>query len=146
AEPDRQPARAGRVGHHRAGHLRGRPGRAVARRRRRVAPRGGPDRRLVRGLRPPAHRPECATRRPPGATVGSPVVIVDFLARNPLLTLFVVVGGGFLVGRVRIGGFSLGVAGVLFTGIALGALDARIKLPEIVYLLGLGLFVYTMGL
>ncbi|MEU7875398.1 TrkA C-terminal domain-containing protein [Dactylosporangium sp. NPDC049140] len=73
-------------------------------------------------------------------------MIVDSLSGNPLLTLFVVVGGGFLVGRVRIGGFSLGVAGVLFTGIALGALDARLKLPEIVYLLGLGLFVYTMGL
>jgi putative transport protein len=73
-------------------------------------------------------------------------VIVDFLAGNPLLTLFAVVGGGFLVGRVRIGGFSLGVAGVLFTGIAVGTLDARLKLPEIVYLLGLGLFVYTMGL
>jgi putative transport protein len=73
-------------------------------------------------------------------------VIVDFLAGNPLLTLFAVVGGGFVVGRVRIGGFSLGVAGVLFTGIAVGALDARLKLPEIVYLLGLGLFVYTMGL
>ncbi|GAA1037287.1 aspartate:alanine exchanger family transporter [Virgisporangium ochraceum] len=73
-------------------------------------------------------------------------MIVDFLAGNPLLTLFVVVGGGFLAGRVRLGGFGLGVAGVLFTGIALGALDARLALPDIVYLLGLGLFVYTMGL
>jgi putative transport protein len=73
-------------------------------------------------------------------------MIVDILADNPLLVLFIVAAGGYWIGRIRFGGFSLGVAGVLFTGIAVGALDPRLSLPEIVYLLGLALFVYTMGL
>ncbi|MFI7547575.1 aspartate:alanine exchanger family transporter [Actinoplanes sp. NPDC049599] len=68
------------------------------------------------------------------------------LADQPLLVLFLVVAVGYLAGKVRIAGFSLGVAGVLFAGIAAGAVDPRLRLPEIVYLLGLALFVYTVGL
>jgi AspT/YidE/YbjL antiporter-like protein len=41
---------------------------------------------------------------------------------------------------------TLGVGAVLFAGLAIGALDASLRLPEIVYLLGLVLFVYTVGL
>ncbi len=40
----------------------------------------------------------------------------------------------------------MGVAAVLFVGLAIGALDANIKLPEILYQLGLIMFVYTIGL
>lgn len=72
--------------------------------------------------------------------------MINALANNPLLVMFLVAGGGYLVGRIRIRGFSLGVAGVLFAGIAAGAFDARLRLPDIVYLLGLALFVYAMGL
>ena len=73
-------------------------------------------------------------------------MIVDLLAQDPLLVLFLVAGGGYLIGRIRIRGFSLGVVGVLLTGLAVGAVDPRLRLPEIVYLFGLVLFVYTMGL
>jgi putative transport protein len=38
------------------------------------------------------------------------------------------------------------VAAVLFVGLAIGSLHPDLKLPEIVYLLGLVLFVYTIGL
>lgn len=65
---------------------------------------------------------------------------------NPLLLLFVVVAVGYPLGRVRLGGLSLGVAGVLFAGLAAGALHPDLRLPELVYQLGLVLFVYTMGL
>jgi putative transport protein len=65
---------------------------------------------------------------------------------NPLLLLFVVVAVGYPLGRVRIGGFSLGVAGVLFAGLAAGGLHPDLRLPELVYQLGLVLFVYTIGL
>ncbi len=68
------------------------------------------------------------------------------LVANPLLLLFVVVAVGYPLGRVRMGGFSLGVAGVLFAGLAAGALHPDLKLPELIYQLGLVLFVYTMGL
>ena len=72
--------------------------------------------------------------------------ISDALAENPVLLLFVVVAVGFAVGRVRVGGFSLGVAAVLFAGIAFGAVDHRLVLPDPMWVLGLALFVYTVGL
>ncbi|NCC37115.1 MAG: transporter, partial [Chloroflexia bacterium] len=72
--------------------------------------------------------------------------MLELLIDNPLLLLFVVSAIGYLIGRIRIGGISLGVAAVLFVGLAFGALDPELRLPEIVYLLGLVLFVYTIGL
>jgi putative transport protein len=71
---------------------------------------------------------------------------LDLLAQNPILLLFAVVGIGWLVGSVRVLGFSLGPAAVLFVGIFFGAIDSRLRIPEIVYVLGLVLFVYTIGL
>jgi putative transport protein len=71
---------------------------------------------------------------------------LSFLVASPLLTLFVVAAAGYLIGKVRVAGFGLGVAAVLFCGLALGALDQRVALPEFVPLFGLVLFVYTIGL
>ncbi|HUI11090.1 MAG TPA: TrkA C-terminal domain-containing protein [Bacteroidota bacterium] len=72
--------------------------------------------------------------------------MIDFLASSPLLLLFIVVGLGWLAGSVRVFGFSLGPAAVLFVGIFVGSLDPRLRLPELLYVLGLILFVYTIGL
>lgn len=72
--------------------------------------------------------------------------MIDLLASNPLLLLFTVSAIGYLIGRIRIGGVSLGVAAVLFVGLAFGAIDQRLRLPDIIYLLGLVIFVYTIGL
>lgn len=72
--------------------------------------------------------------------------MIDLLATNPLLLLFSVSAIGYILGRIRVGGISLGVAAVLFVGLFFGALDERLKLPDIIYLLGLVLFVYTIGL
>lgn len=71
---------------------------------------------------------------------------VQFLRANPLLLLFLVAAIGYPLGRLRVGGASLGVAAVLFVGLAFGALDPDLKLPDVVYNLGLVLFVYTLGL
>lgn len=71
---------------------------------------------------------------------------VQLLIRNPLLYLFVVAAVGYPLGRIKILGVSLGVAAVLFTGLGFGSLHPDLKLPEIVYVLGLVLFVYTVGL
>lgn len=70
----------------------------------------------------------------------------DTLATNPVLLLFVVVAAGYAVGRIRIAGFSLGIAAVLFVGIAIGAIDDRFVLPTSIWVLGLALFVYVVGL
>jgi putative transport protein len=71
--------------------------------------------------------------------------VVEILAENPILLLFCVTAVGYLIGELRLGGFSLGVAAVLFAGIAFGALDKRLLLPEEVRTLGLAIFVYTIG-
>ena len=72
--------------------------------------------------------------------------MIQLLIDNPLLLLFAVAALGYLLGRVKIAGSSLGVAAVLFVGLAFGALDPNIRLPELLYQLGLVLFVYTIGL
>lgn len=71
---------------------------------------------------------------------------VNVLKDNPLLLLFLVAAIGYPIGQLRIGGTSLGVAAVLFTGLAFGALDPELRIPEQIYQLGLVLFVYTIGL
>lgn len=72
--------------------------------------------------------------------------MVDVLIENPLLLLFIVSALGYAIGRIKIQGSSLGVAAVLFVGLAVGALDPRLALPEIIFLLGLVIFVYSIGL
>jgi putative transport protein len=72
--------------------------------------------------------------------------MVKILIDNPLLLLFLVAAIGYPLGRIKIRGSSLGVASVLFTGLAIGSLHPDLKLPEIIYILGVALFVYTVGL
>jgi len=72
--------------------------------------------------------------------------LVRLLSQNPLLLLFLVAALGYPLGRLRLRGGQLGVAAVLFVGLGAGALSPRLALPEIVYQLGLAVFVYTVGL
>jgi putative transport protein len=72
--------------------------------------------------------------------------MIDLLAQQPLLLLFLVAALGFPLGQIPLAGSRLGVSAVLFSGLALGALDPRLKLPDIIYLLGLVLFIYPVGL
>lgn len=75
----------------------------------------------------------------------------DLLVRSPPLLLFSVIGLGILVGQVRVRGFRLGVAGVLFTGLAAGAWRAgpdaaTLEISHHVTTIGLILFVYGVGI
>ncbi|OPZ71205.1 MAG: Aspartate/alanine antiporter [bacterium ADurb.Bin478] len=63
-----------------------------------------------------------------------------------ILTLFVVIGLGYLLGEISFLGFRLGVAGVLFVGLAIGSLGPQVALPDVVASLGLIIFVYTVGI
>lgn len=72
--------------------------------------------------------------------------MIDILLKNPLLLLFLVSALGYTLGRITIAGSSLGVAAVLFVGLAFGALHPDLKLPDLVYQFGLVVFVYTIGL
>jgi putative transport protein len=72
--------------------------------------------------------------------------MIAILEENPLLLLFLVIAIGYWVGRIPIRGSTIGVAAVLFVGLAFGALDPDLSIPQIVLELGLVLFVYTIGL
>ena len=72
--------------------------------------------------------------------------MAEFLRPRPLLLLFIVAALGCLFGRLRVLGFSLGVAAVLFAGLLVGWWIPGIQLPDFVAQLGLALFVYTLGL
>jgi len=72
--------------------------------------------------------------------------IIRFLSENSLLLLFIVAAIGYPLGRIKIGGASLGVSAVLFVGLAIGALSPDLKLPASIYELGVVLFVYCIGL
>jgi putative transport protein len=70
---------------------------------------------------------------------------MSLLREQPLFLLFTIGALGSLLGSVRIWGFSLGVAGVLFVGLTVSAFDATLVLPDFVPQLGLVLFVYGIG-
>lgn len=72
--------------------------------------------------------------------------MIQLLLDNPMLLLFIVAAIGYPLGHIKFKGSSLGVAAVLFVGLAIGSLHPDLKLPEIIYVLGLVLFVYTIGL
>lgn len=72
--------------------------------------------------------------------------LIDLLVEHPLLLLFFVSTLGYYIGEIRIKGTGLGIAAVLFVGLAVGALDPRLTLPSELVALGLVLFVYSVGL
>ena len=71
---------------------------------------------------------------------------MTIFVENPLLALLLIMTVGLLIGRVRVFGFRLGVAAVLFVGLALAAVEPAIQIPPLIYVVGLSLFVYTIGL
>ncbi|MFH1998384.1 MAG: aspartate:alanine exchanger family transporter [Planctomycetota bacterium] len=74
----------------------------------------------------------------------------EILTLSEPLLLFLVIGIGFLVGQIRIYGFKLGVAGVLFVGLLFGGWHPEgtdtLSISHQVMQIGLILFVYTVGL
>ena len=75
--------------------------------------------------------------------------VVDFLADDPVLLAFLVVGIGAAIGSIRIWGVSIGPAAALFVGLAVGAVDESLSAASglaILRELGLVLFTYTIGL
>jgi putative transport protein len=65
---------------------------------------------------------------------------------TPLLAVFLVAAIGYLAGKVQIGGVSLGVAAVLFAGLAISAMVPDLMIPELVPQLGLVIFIYAIGI
>ncbi|MBM7825184.1 putative transport protein [Arcanobacterium pluranimalium] len=73
--------------------------------------------------------------------------VADIMQASPLLTVFLVVSLGAALGIIPFGPIKLGAAGALFIGLFVGNIVPELggKL-SLVQSLGLGLFVYTVGL
>lgn len=70
----------------------------------------------------------------------------EALAAHSLLLLFLTVGLGYLLSLIKVRGIGLGVAAVLFAGLALGVWGGKeFELPELVSQFGLLIFVYAIG-
>ena len=65
---------------------------------------------------------------------------------QPILTAFLAIGLGYLVGQINIAGFSLGVGAVLFVGLALGAFAPKAQILGPIGLTGLIMFLYGIGI
>lgn len=72
--------------------------------------------------------------------------IRTLLEQSPLLALFVVIGLGYALGQISIGGLSLGVGAVLFVGLAAGAIAPNAAPPGLVSSIGLIMFLYGIGI
>ncbi|MFB3786888.1 MAG: aspartate:alanine exchanger family transporter [bacterium] len=70
--------------------------------------------------------------------------ILAFLATNPVIALFLIVGLGVALGHLTIRGFSLGPSAVMFVGMLFG--HWGIHIPDEINTLGIILFVYSVGL
>ncbi len=72
--------------------------------------------------------------------------MIEAFKESPLLLLFIVSAIGYAIGNISIRGTKLGVAAVLFVGLGFGALSPELKVPDVIIVLGLSIFVYTIGL
>jgi putative transport protein len=63
-----------------------------------------------------------------------------------LFYLFLAAAFGSFLGNLKYRGNSLGVATVLFVGLAIGASKPEVNIPDVIKLLGLAIFVYSIGL
>lgn len=71
-------------------------------------------------------------------------VVHQTLQAQPVLLIFVLIGLGYLIGGIRVGGFTLGpVAGVLFAGLFFGHFGLRLS-PD-AQALGFALFIFSVG-
>src|SRR6185503_6430996 len=70
----------------------------------------------------------------------------DFLAAQPILSLFLAVALGYAVGQINILGFSLGIGAVLFVGLFIGAIAPKAQIAGPIGLIGLIMFLYGIGI
>ncbi|HEB95786.1 MAG TPA: transporter [Sedimenticola thiotaurini] len=70
--------------------------------------------------------------------------LLTLLHQQPVLTLFLVIGGGYLIGDIRLGSFSFGpVAGVLFIALFFGRFGFEISPGA--QAVGFALFIFSVG-
>src|ERR1700741_3850566 len=70
----------------------------------------------------------------------------DIIGSQPILTAFLAIGLGYLVGQINIFGFSLGVGAVLFVGLGIGAFAPKAQITGPIGLTGLIMFLSCIGI
>jgi putative transport protein len=87
------------------------------------------------------HERACAPgRRQTSSSTG----IIEFFRGQPVITLFLLLGFGYLVGRIKVAGLAFGpVAGTLLVSIALGQLGFRISAGA--QAVGFALYIFSIG-
>lgn len=71
--------------------------------------------------------------------------LADLAAEEPLLLLALLLAVGGAIGAVKIRGFSLGPAAVLFMALAFSAFDDRLRISREVGVFGLAIFAFVIG-
>ena len=75
--------------------------------------------------------------------------VLAFLADQPVLLVFLLIGLGMALGGIKTRGISLGAAAVLFLGIAFSAAASAVgveaSVPPILGMFGLVLFAFGIG-
>lgn len=72
--------------------------------------------------------------------------MLNFLAEQPLIALFIIMAVGLAFGKIKAWGVSLGAAAAMFVALGLSTANPDIALPPLIYQFGLALFVYVIGL
>jgi len=72
--------------------------------------------------------------------------MIELLTENPLILLFIVAALGHGLGGIKLQGGKLGTMATLLVGLVFGALSSDFQIPDIVFTLGLALYIYTLGL
>lgn len=70
--------------------------------------------------------------------------ILEFLRTSEVFSLFLIIALGFMLGNIRVRGFSLDVSAVIFVALLFG--HYGITVPHIVQSIGLVLFIFTVGI
>src|SRR6476469_10162028 len=70
----------------------------------------------------------------------------DIIGSQPILTAFLAIGLGYLVGQISICAFALGVGAVRFVGLAIGAFAPKAQIIGPIGLTGLIMFLYGIGI
>ncbi|MBI3726376.1 hypothetical protein HY251_20815 [bacterium] len=76
--------------------------------------------------------------------IGQVIVDASKILQDPMAVLFLIIGLGFFIGKLKVKGFELGPSvGVLFVALYFGHLGCQ--LPEMIGILGLIFFLYSIG-
>lgn len=71
-------------------------------------------------------------------------LILNYLRESPIVALFIIIALGFILGKIKIRGFSFDVSAVIFAALLFGHFG--ISLPPAIQTMGLVLFIFTVGI